>query len=73
MTWRWLNPENRRFYEARLERTLLGVDLVTRYGGRKRRGAHLRSYPVQTRHELRALLHQLSARRRRHGYDTLGN
>lgn len=69
MAWHWRHPENGRWQEFRLERGLDGkLLLVTRSGGVQRRGLIIRSYPVDTRAQLRRLVNTLCVRRARHGY-----
>ncbi|OJY94348.1 MAG: hypothetical protein BGP25_05000 [Lysobacterales bacterium 63-13] len=70
MAWRWSNPDNGRWFEARIERDLFGeLVLATRWGGRQRAGMRVRCYPIRSRAELRATLHRVGRRRSRHGYE----
>jgi predicted DNA-binding WGR domain protein len=75
MAWQWTNQTNGRWYEARIEKVLLGTGLaiVTRWGGGDRAGVAHRQYPVETRAEARKLLHDLCMRRRRRGYERAAN
>jgi len=71
MSWHWRHPENKRWQVIRLERDLIGnIVLVTRTGGSIRRGMAQRSYPVNSRKELRQLIRSIRGRRRRHQYQS---
>lgn len=69
MSWHWENPDNGRWFEARIERDIFGdLVLATRWGGQQARGMRMRTYVIPSRIELGRLLHTLTSRRRRHGY-----
>ena len=75
MSWTWENPDNGRWYEAKLERVMFGagVALVARWGGTYRVGFGKRQYPIENRDHARKLLHELSVKRRSRGYVRSGH
>ena len=65
----WINPNNGRFYAARICKDLFGEwTLTLTWGGKKRRGSAMKHFPFDSFYDAVSKVFEIDKVRTRHGY-----